>query len=204
VFSTWAAVPVIGLVLFSLVLPMFLPRYLLYTAPGWALLAGVALARPRRQLFALAALAMLAALAFPAHLAVRRDDGHQQATNTFASIVTEQAQPGDAVVYADDEPTGSWTGRDMIAHYVPSGVRPRDVLATNPPRHDGLLLATETRDVAPALAGLDRVWVVRMRVGTDPLQGIGAAKEKVLREQYDVAYIWRSKELTLALLQRKG
>jgi mannosyltransferase len=207
VFSTWAVAPVLALTLFSLALPMFLPRYLLYTAPAWALLAGAALARPRRPAFALSALVLLAALAVPAHLAMRRDDGHQQASNTFAGIVTAQSLPGDGIVYADDEPTGSWTGRDMIAHYVPPAARPRDVLATNPPRHDGLLLATESRaagDIAAALSEVDRLWVVRMRVGADPLAGMGPGKEKVLRERYDVAYVWRSKELTLALLQRKG
>ena len=43
VFVSWAVVPAIGLVAVSLVLPMFLPRYLVYTTPGWALVAGITL-----------------------------------------------------------------------------------------------------------------------------------------------------------------
>lgn len=202
VFTAWAVLPIAALVAVSLVLPMFLPRYLLYTAPAWALLAGTALARLSKP-WMVAAIAVLVGLSLPAHLQIRHDDGHQQATETFAAIVAAQWQPGDAIVYADDEPTGSWTARDTIAHYVPAGRRPADVLATNPPRHAGLLLATETQDVTGALGLTQRLWVLRVQRPGDPLADLGEGKENALRDQFDVRYVWRSTGLTLALLQRK-
>ena len=51
--------------------------------------------------------------------------------------------------------------------------RPHDVLATHPPRTDGLLLATECLDVATCLGDPERLWVVRIGNLTDPFAGIG-------------------------------
>jgi mannosyltransferase len=203
IFTAWAIIPALALIAFSFAMPMFLPRYLLYTSPGWALLAGLALSRIRLP-WAVVALTVVAMLGLPAQAAMRRDDGHQQATQTFAAIIAAKMHPGDGVVYADEEPVGSWTGRDMLRHYLPPARRPIDVLATNPPRHNGLLLATETKDVTSAIRGTDRLWVLRLDAGADPLAAIGPAKEAVLRQQFDVAYIWRSSHITLALLQRRS
>jgi mannosyltransferase len=77
------------------------------------------------------------------------------------------------------------------------------VLATNPPRHAGLLLATECPDVPRCLGDADRVWVVRIGALDDPLVNIGPAKDAVLRDRYRVAAMWHPAGLTLALLQRK-
>jgi len=202
IFTSWAVVPAVALIVVSLVTPMFLPRYLLYTTPGWALLAGVALARLRWVWF-LPALLAIAALGLPAQIQMRAVGGHEQATGQLAGIIAAGVQAGDGIVYADDEPVGSWTARDAVAHYVPAERRPSDVLATNPPRHDGLLLATECREVARCLADSNRLWIVRIGHLEDPLAGIGPAKEAVLREQFHLSQAWYPEGLTLALLQRQ-
>lgn len=202
VFTAWAVVPVAALVVVSLALPMFLSRYLLYTTPGWALLAGVALARLRLPL-ALAGLLVIALLSAPAQLRMRTPGGHeQQATRHVAAIVGTHRQPGDGIVYADDEPVGSWTARDTVAHYLPAPQRPRDVLAVTPPRTAGLLLATECPDVAACLRDSSRLWVVRTGQLADPLAAIGPAKERVLRDQFRVTHVWYPSGMTVALLQR--
>jgi mannosyltransferase len=92
-----------------------------------------------------------------------------------------------------------------VAHYVPAAKRPVDALATNPPRHAGLLLATECTDVPRCLAAADagRVWVVRVGDLADPLAGIGARKEAALIDGYRVEAVWHPTGMTLALLQRK-
>jgi mannosyltransferase len=202
IFTIWAVVPAVALVVVSLGLPMFLPRYLLYTTPGWALLAGVALAR-LRPAWSIVALLVIAAFGLPGQLAMREPGGHDQATRQMAGIVASQARAGDVVMYADDEPIGSWTGRDAIEHYVPTSSRPRDALETHPPRTAGLLLATEGTDVAASLTGTRRVWLVRIGQLPDPLAGIGAAKETVLRDQFQVTQLWYPTGLTVALLQRR-
>lgn len=203
VFTAWATVPPVALVVVSLVLPMFLPRYLLYTTPGWALLAGVTLARLRLP-WTVAGLVSIALLALPAHMQMRTPGGHEhQATRQVAAVIAANERPADGIVYADDEPVGSWTARDAIAHYLPPGARPRDVLATHPPRTDGLLLATECPDAAPCLQGSSRLWVVRVGQLADPLAGIGPAKETLLRQQFRVTQVWYPTGMTVAILQRE-
>jgi mannosyltransferase len=203
VFAAWAAVPTVALVVVSVVLPMFLPRYLLYTTPGWALLAGVTLAR-LRPLWAVAPTVVIAALVVQPHLQMRTPGGHEQATAQLATVLEDQAQSGDAIVYADDEPVGSWTGRDTVAHYVSEASRPRDVLATHPQRTAGLLLAKECADVAACLNDTPRLWVVRIGNLSNPLAGIGATKEEVLTENYRIRQVWYPTGLTLALLEKRS
>jgi mannosyltransferase len=198
-YSAWALVPVAALVVVSLVVPMLLPRYLVFTLPAWALLAGFAVARiPGR--WAIAAVAVIALLGLPAQLDIRRGDGHEEATRGMASIIAAQERPGDVAVYAANESRGGWTTRDLVTHYVPADRRPRDPLLTRPPRTDGQLLAGECQDVARCLGKPQRVWVVRMGELSDPLNGLGRDKEKVLRGGYHVAKVWRLRNTTLALM----
>ncbi|NUT31986.1 MAG: hypothetical protein HOV79_02820, partial [Hamadaea sp.] len=200
VFTTWAAGPALALAVVSLAMPMFLPRYLLFTTPGWALLAGVALSRVR-PLWAGAVVLIIAMLGLPMQAQVRSTGGHEQATGDAAAIVAANTRPGDAVVYADDEPVGAWTLRDAIAHYVPPDRRPSDILATNPPRHDGLLLATECAEVARCLTPAKRIWVIRVGTLPDPLTGIGAKKDEALRKRFRTKQVWYPEGLTVALLE---
>ncbi|MEV0267909.1 glycosyltransferase family 39 protein [Hamadaea sp. NPDC050747] len=200
VFAGWAIVPVLALIVVSFVMPMFLPRYLLFTTPGWALLAGAALARVRPR-WAGSVVLVVALLGLPVQAQIRSAGGHEQATAEMAAVIAANVRPGDAIVYADDEPVGSWTARDAVAHYVPADRRPADLLATNSPRHDGLLLATECADVAGCLKPAKRVWVLRIGHLTDPLAGIGPKKDQALRARFHPDRIWYPDGLTLALLE---
>ena len=202
VFTAWAVLPTLALIGVSVVLPMFLPRYLVYTTPGWALLAGVTLVRVRPA-WAITLTVLLAALAGPAQLQMRGPGGHGQDTRALAMVVGSGVQLGDGIVYADDESVGSWTARDAIAHYLPLSYRPRDVLATHPQRTGGRLLATECPDISVCLNGNQRLWVVRTAVLADPLAGLGQSKEDLLRAQYEIDQVWYPAGLTVALLERK-
>jgi mannosyltransferase len=201
VFTAWAVAPTLALVLVSQALPMFLPRYLLFTTPAWALLAGAALVRWRLPL-ACMGIAALTLFSVPAQLPQRAPGGHSQATNQIAIVLHSNEQLGDAIAYADDEPVGGWTARDAVAHYLPANWRPRDVLAITPPRHSGQLLATECPDPSLCLDGVQRLWVLRLGNLDDPLTGMGVDKEPLLRQQFRVVRIWYPAGITLALLQR--
>jgi mannosyltransferase len=83
VFTGWAVVPPLALIAVSAVLPMFLPRYLVYTTPGWALLAGVALARLPVP-WVVVAMVAIAGLGVPAQVSMRTAGGHEQATHQLA------------------------------------------------------------------------------------------------------------------------
>ncbi|MFC0008089.1 glycosyltransferase family 39 protein [Micromonospora siamensis] len=201
VYTAWAVLPPFALAAASIWLPLFLPRYLIFTLPAWALLAGVALSRVRPAL-AVTALAGVLALGATAHVGLRQVDGHDEATRVVADILTERVTPGDAAVYAAAEPDGGWTTRDLVEHYVPADRRPTDPLLARPPRTDGVLLAGECAEVSRCLGKPGRVWVVRLRELDDPVQGLGAEKEKVLRSGYRTEQVWRPTGLTLALMVR--
>jgi mannosyltransferase len=200
-FTAWVVLPVAGLIVVSQAFPLFLPRYLIFCLPGWALLGAAALARVRPAIAA-GVLVVVAAVGLPAQLAMRQSDGHDEATRDAAAVITEGSRPGDAIVYAQNEPRGGWTTRDLVAHYVPAGRRPTDPLMVRRPRTEDQLLAGECPDVARCLGHPSRVWVIRMGSRTDPLAGIGTEKERVLRTAYTVEHVWRLRNVTVAILTR--
>jgi mannosyltransferase len=181
---------------------LFLPRYLLFTLPAWALLAGVALGRAHVVVTIVGVLA-IAALAVPGQLEVRTTDGHGEATRDMATTIASHSQPGDGVVYGMADDGGNWVGRDTVTHYVPAGQRPKDVLMTLPSRTSGNLAAQECAEVAKCLGDAPRIWVVRLGYRADPLRGLDGQKEPALRERYDLDTTWHFTGLTLALITKK-
>src|SRR5439155_21081612 len=133
----------------SVVKPVFWYRYLVFTVPAYALLAGITLARlsVRRNL---AALGLFAALGASAQAAIRAPAGHGFGTRDVAEVIAAQEQPGDGIAYAVPDTSVTWVGRDLVAYYVPPGRRPRDVFQTRPQRVDGHLYAGECADAGLA------------------------------------------------------
>ncbi|PZG24257.1 hypothetical protein C1I95_00745 [Micromonospora craterilacus] len=198
-YTAWAVVPPLVLLLVAQATPIWLPQLMLFTLPAWATLGAAALTRVRAR-WSVGVLAAIAVLGAPMHIAVREPGGHQQATRQLAEIIERRLQPGDGVVYGSADPAGGWGGRSVVAHYLPADRRPRDVLATGPQPVDGRLPVTECADVAGCLGDTRRLWVVRLGEQADPVQAIGGAKERLLRTRYQVAQVWRPNGLTLALL----
>jgi mannosyltransferase len=203
-YTSWAVVPMVGLFAVSQLTPLWLPRYLLFTTPAWALLAGTALARAR-LVRGVTGLVLVAAVGVTAQVAVRLSDGHLQATREAAALISSQMKPGDVIVYSSRDRgasvygTPDRVGRDMVAHYVPADRRPADVLQVVPQRTEGRVTAVECEDVAKCLRGSPRVWVHRLGHQADPLQDLGGAKGAVLRSRYYVSEVWRPRGITIAL-----
>jgi mannosyltransferase len=197
----WAVAPALALYLVSEVTTLFWARYLLFTLPGFVLLAGLALDRlglPR----ATAALVVLALLAAPAQTGIRTPDGHNHATAAAAGVIAANERDGDGIAYRLDEPVVPWEARDIVARYVPADKRPRDVFAVTPQRVDGHLTATECADPATCLGDPPRLWILRYENQADPLAGIGPAKEALLRQRYRLDRLWLLRGLTVALYVR--
>ncbi len=203
VYTTWALIPAGTLYVVSAFMPLWLPRYLLFTLPAWALLAATALGRAPVMRGLVAVMAMVL-FAVPTHLTLREPDGHTQATRDLAAILTVSYQEGDVIVYGPNDRGEGRVGRDLVAHYVPDDRTPADVLTTRPLRTDGFYHAEECEDVASCLGEPARVWVLRVGDRNDPLFQLGEAKEDVLREYYEVEQIWHPTGLTLALLVRES
>ncbi|WP_206024798.1 glycosyltransferase family 39 protein [Micromonospora zingiberis] len=199
VFTAWAVVPPLVLLLVAQAAPIWRPEFMLFTLPAWATLGAAALARVRVR-WSAGVLVAIAVLGTPTQLAVRSPDGHQQATRQLAEIIEGRLQPGDGVVYATAGREAASVARNVVAHYLPADRRPRDVLATGPRRVDGRRPVVECADVAGCLGDTRRLWVVRLDEQVDPVQAVGGVKEQLLRTRYRVAQVWRPAGLTLALL----
>ncbi len=198
VFTAWALVPAVLLFAVSQVTSLWLPRYLLFTLPAWALLAATALNRTPlvRGVVLVTAIALIGA---PAQIQDRTAAGHGQGTSAAAAILAANEQPGDGIVYAQSEPGGGWVARDLVAHYVPADRRPRDVFLVRPPRSEGHLLAGECSALDTCLAGAPRLWTIRSGTVSDPIAGLGFDKERLLRARYNLFQTWTFQGLTLAL-----
>jgi mannosyltransferase len=203
VYSAWALLPAATLFTIGHFMPLWQPRYVLFTVPAWVLLAAGTLDRIPlvRGLLVVAAVGLVS---LPAQITIRGEAGHEQDTHKLATIIANNEQPGDGIVYGTDDPGGGWVGRDTVAHYLSPGSRPKDLMATQPQRTNRKVLAVECTDAAKCLPDkVNRVWVVRLGSVSDPLRNLGGGKEEALRRTFQTSKTWHPAGLTLALLTRK-
>ncbi|MTK01005.1 glycosyltransferase family 39 protein [Micromonospora sp. CP22] len=196
--------PVLLLFLAGLVVPLWVPRYLVFVVPFGCLLAGTALASTRLPA-ALAVVVLTGLLGLPDQAALRRThEWPRSATVDYravAEIVASGRRPGDAVVYS---PRDSWFFLDLGLRYHLGDRTPRDALLVEEAQRRGDLWAAECDRPAECLAGADRVWLVRAGRRADPLAGVPGAKGDALRDGFTVAEVWPRPGITLALLTRRG
>jgi mannosyltransferase len=202
--TLWAIVPAAGLAGVAMLTPLWVARYLLFVLPAWALLAAVTLRR-LTVLRGLVAVLGVGALAIPAQATIRDVGGHDIASRDVAAVIRSNDLPGDTVLFGTFANGDQRTSRDAVLRYLPPDERPLDKLMVRPPRTNGSLGAQECPDVdIPSCFGTpDRVWVVRRGKLTNTLEGIGAAKDQLLRQNFVQSEIWPLKGFTVALYTRK-
>ncbi|MEU4406847.1 glycosyltransferase family 39 protein [Streptosporangium sp. NPDC023963] len=199
--GAWALLPPLLLFALShLVSPVYVDRYLFATVPAYALLAGLALtALPR--LPAVLALAGVLAAGFPGQLDFRREDGHHENFPRAVRILAGESRPGDALVY------GRSSLREGFRYY--DGTRhggkglPDDVLLAGPGPLPDSFGYPERSDVAAAVAGRERVWVV-WRGGSEAASRVGRVTA-LTKEGFVRAKAWRTGRvpgMTVALYTR--
>ncbi|MCM0676002.1 hypothetical protein NCC78_15070, partial [Micromonospora phytophila] len=188
----------------GLVVPLWVPRYLVFTVPFGCLLAGAALAAVAVPA-ALAVLALAGLLGLPDQQALRRSHGWPPSATVdyrgAARTIAAGQQPGDAVVYS---PRGGWLFLDLGVAYHLDGGRPRDVLVVRDQRQRADLWATECARPAECLTGVRRVWLVVAGRRNDPLAAVPGAKGDALRAGFTVEQVWPRPGVTVALLSRAG
>jgi mannosyltransferase len=204
VATAWAVVPAFGLLAASVVVPLWVPRYLFFVVPAWVLLAAFAL-RQLTILRGLVAVVLIGLLGVTVQVQVREPGGHGLASRDVDKVLRANAEPGDAIVFGPFAGGDQRTARDAVLRYVPAERRPDDVLMRDPPRTGGRLGAQECldRDLPVCFGRQERVWVVRKGTMDDPLREIGPAKDQLLKEGYVVSRTWRLTGLVMALLIRK-
>ncbi|MFI9643682.1 glycosyltransferase family 39 protein [Micromonospora sp. NPDC051925] len=200
VATAWLMLPTLGLLVAAQLTPLWLPRYLLFTVPAWALVAALALRRSS-LLRGTAAMLAIGLLGIPVQVEIRGGSGHSQGTKDVAAVLRANADPGDVLVYGPFDAGDQRTSRDAVNRYVDESRRPRDVLLTVPARRQGTVGARECadRDVPVCLGRPDRVWIVRKGAFDNPVQRIGPAKEAALKP-YALERTWRVRGFSIALL----
>lgn len=146
----WLVLPPILLLAVShLVTPVYVDRYLFVTAPALALLAGIAVAR---HLYACIGLVVIAgALAIPQQLDIRDDNGRFEDFRWAVNRI--DAEPGDALLFGQSRLRGGFD-------YYGNRSLPDDVLRIGTAPDTTGFGYPERTDVADALQGRERVWVV--------------------------------------------
>ncbi|MDG4762214.1 glycosyltransferase family 39 protein [Micromonospora sp. WMMD710] len=191
--------PVLLLFAAGAVVPLWVPRYLVFVVPFACLLAGAALAAAATPA-ALAVVVLAGLLGLPDQAALRRT--HEWPRNApvdyagAARVIADGQRPGDAVVYS---PRRSWLFLDLGIEYH-LGDPPRDVLVTEDEARRGDLWAAECPLPAQCLAGTRRVWLVVAGRHAEPLAAVSGAKGDALRSDFTVAQVWQRPGLTVALL----
>ncbi|MCU7823236.1 glycosyltransferase family 39 protein [Kitasatospora sp. DSM 101779] len=210
----------------------FLPRYLLFTVPLWAALAGggvgalVALLRravpalrapadrdarraPAALSAAAAVLLVAAAAAVPAWLGL----DHQRSLRTAAShtdtdyrgaarLVAAGYAPGDGLVAVGGDMSWMMVG-PAVSYYLPAGVHPRQFFVRESATAAHDLFAVECPVPAACVGDERRVWVVTIGTGDDPYEWLPAEQARALRAAFVPAEVRHVPGLTVSLLVRR-
>ncbi|MFG2048184.1 glycosyltransferase family 39 protein [Micromonospora sp. NPDC048935] len=191
--------PVLLLFAAGEVVPLWVPRYLVFVVPFACLLAGAALAAVAVPA-GLAVVVLAGLLGLPDQAALRRTHEWPRSAPVdyagAARVIADGQRPGDAVVYS---PRQSWLFLDLGIEYH-LGDPPRDVLVTEDEVRRGDLWAAECPQPAQCLAGTTRVWLVVSGRHAEPLSAVTGPKGDALRADFTVAQVWPRPGLTVALL----
>ncbi|MCG5438009.1 glycosyltransferase family 39 protein [Micromonospora sp. PSH25] len=195
--------PVLLLFAAGTVVPLWVPRYLVFVVPFACLLAGAALAAVAAPA-ALVVVVLAGLLGLPDQAALRRTHEWPRSAPVdyagAARVIADGQRPGDAVVYS---PRHSWLFLDLGIEYH-LGNPPRDVLVTEDEVRRGDLWAAECPQPAQCLAGTPRVWLVVAGRHAEPLAAVPGAKGDALRAQFTVTQVWPRPGLTIALLTSRS
>ncbi len=194
-------VPPVLLLAAGTVASVWVARYVLIAVPALVVLAAATAVRAGR-LPAAGVLALVTVLGWPAQVAIREPDGHDQASSRIAEVIVPYRLDGDVVVFPDSHPSLSWAARDIYERYVPLP-RPPDVLAVTPQRTDGRLTARECADPAACLGTPPRIWIVRPDNRPDPLTFLSPAKQSLIGTDYRLRHRWNFPQLSVILMERR-
>ncbi|MEV0000436.1 glycosyltransferase family 39 protein [Streptomyces sp. NPDC050848] len=179
-------------------------RYLLFTLPAWAVLAGAGLCGPRSRGVVAAVLVALAVLTLPDQQAVRRPYAHFWHGIDYegaARTIEKYHRPGDAVVF--DRGDDYWRMLDVgVRFYLRDELRPRDVFLGTAAADRADLWSTECPDPAACLKAEKRIWLVVTGDAADPLDALPADQARALRARYTATGAERLTGVTVALLVR--
>ncbi|WP_030317292.1 glycosyltransferase family 39 protein [Streptomyces sp. NRRL B-3229] len=214
--AVWIVLPPVATYATAAQLHLFLPRYLLFTAPAWVLLAAVAVVRiagpvagakagtgaaVRRGFGWVLVAAAVAGLAFQALPGIRETRYNALGEPDFrgaAQLIEAGQKKGDGIVFS-----GVMSERRAMDYELRDDAgRPRDSLMYRTPQQLGSFGALECPDAARCLAKADRLWLVSTTLDGQPFSGMPKTTAKAIRKSFKVVRTKKLPYLQLVLLER--
>ncbi|MFJ9103990.1 glycosyltransferase family 39 protein [Streptomyces sp. NPDC102405] len=214
--AVWIVLPPLATYATAAQLHLFLPRYLLFTAPAWVLLAAVAVVRiagpvagakagtgaaARRGLGWVLVAAAVAGLAFQSLPGIRETRQNALGEPDFrgaAQLIEAGQKKGDGIVFS-----GVMSERRAMDYELRNDAgRPRDSLMYRTPQELGSFGALECPDAARCLAKADRLWLVSTTLDGQPFSGMPKTTATVIHKSFKVVKTKKLQYLQLVLLER--
>ncbi|MFJ9148191.1 glycosyltransferase family 39 protein [Streptomyces sp. NPDC102270] len=214
--AVWIVLPPVATYATAAQLHLFLPRYLLFTAPAWVLLAAVAVVRlagpvvgakagtgaaARRGLGWALVAAAVAGLAFQSLPGIRETRQNALGEPDFrgaAQLIEAGQKKGDGIVFS-----GVMSERRAMDYELRDDAgRPRDSLMYRTPQELGSFGALECPDSARCLAKADRLWLVSTTLDGQPFSGMPKTTATVIQKSFKVVRTKKLNYLQLVLLER--
>ena len=203
-------------------LSYWLARYVVFTVPALAVIAGAAIGSVRPRGLGLVAMAALIVLGLPAQHFIRTARSHNWFTYPAmppyhlsnrtvdfpgaAKIIEDGYRPGDAVVYL----RGRLAYRSVdlgVSYYLPGSIKLRDVLVTRTATQLDNLWAEECANPGACAAGQHarRIWVVTLGVLPDnPFPSLPGQDVRALERTYTRVETHSLKDMTVTLMSGNG
>lgn len=214
---TWVLLPPVFAYVTFKALHLFLPRYVLFTLPAWAILAAAGICSVARLLprstaawsWLLPAVLVLPAVAYlvePDHRVVRASPVAGQPDYRGAIDAMRQGmQPGDGLAYNDVFGKLSDLAREAVDYEMRDDTRPRDVFlaVTSVDRGSYSAAECEDKDSAACLRDTERIWLICTNYSKDPFDGLPPQRAALLRK-FTVVEEKSFEGVRLVLLSRAG
>ncbi|MCC9310542.1 glycosyltransferase family 39 protein [Kitasatospora sp. RB6PN24] len=181
----------------------FLDRYLLFTVPAWAVLAGAGLTALRPRALIAIGLVGTAWIGLQDQQHLRERNSHELADERGAArIIAQGYRPGDGMAPVRGDQSYMMLNF-AIEYYLPRSVQPKDVFAEESPVQHKDLYAVECPQPAACAAGVPRIWVVDYTDPDQPFKGFSKAQQQVLETEYTKVESKHVSGITVTLLQRQ-
>jgi mannosyltransferase len=215
--AVWIVLPPVATYVTAAQLHLFLPRYLLFTAPAWVLLAAVAVCRiagpvagakagsgaaVRRGFGWVLVAATVAGIAYQSLPGIRETRQNALGEPDFrgaARIIEDQQRKGDGIAFS-----GVMSERRAMDYEMRHDKnRPRDWLMYRTPQEIGSFGAVECPKPAKCLAKAGRLWIVSTTLDGNPFSGMPDETATVIQKNFRVVKTRKLESLQLVLLEKK-
>jgi mannosyltransferase len=164
----------------------FFDRYLLFTLPAWAVLAGAGLSRLRPKAFAPVGVVLVLLLGLHDQNTMREPYARTNwDAKSAAAVIAKGYRPGDGVAPLRGE-LAYFQVNIALDYYLPDSVKLKDVFVARSNKDLGDLYSVTCTDPAACLSAVNapRIWVVTTGWTDHPFKGFSDAEVKALTDAY--------------------